>query len=749
MHLGHIPTGALIVAGLGWMAMPPTARAADSTRSDVDSLEEIIVTATKRAERALDVAASISVIGAAELERMHVTSLQDLAAIAPGLVIQSGGSPGQTSIILRGLPALSSGSLVATVIDEVAVGSSASWVEEQIFELDMLPYDIERIEILRGPQGTLYGANSMGGVLKYVTKDPSLTKSELQVGADTFGIKGGGVPGGGARGSWSTPLIEGTLAVRVSLYDQESPGYIANPVRGLHHENTLAQHGGRLAMLWQPATDLTVKLQGIYQRIDSAGDAVVFAALRGSPRDPFYRPGNWLGGDLTYSHAVPEPFSSDVKFVSDTLEWHTAFADLVSVTAYSDKVVAQIQDWSSVIGYLQPILDPSVTSTLNRARYQATVKKVSQEVRLASQSGQRLEWLAGVYYTDERATNDQYLDALDNQLKLIPSLNPFVAAHIPSSYTEAALFGSLTYRITDRFDLTGGMRWLRNRQLVDQEVLPGVYIPGSHSQARSAETPKTYAFSARYHPWPDAMVYLRVASGYRPGTPNLVVPGYPEITAQSNSDTMVNYEIGIKSEFMNRKASLDLAVFKINWSDLQIDIQTSDGRISYVVNAGKVTSEGFEVAATYWPTDAIHLAVNAAYADAFATEAVPAASIFLGTRLPASPKWTAAATIDCRLADLNQWTPHVSGSWRYIAAQYSTLSTAPPPVGLMPGYWWVDIDLRMTKGRYDFSLYAKNLFDKRAFSSGGPGTDNTTGASSFGGVPIQPRVVGLDVRVRL
>src|SRR5258708_9630151 len=397
MNSGHWPAGGLIGAGLGGMAMPPPARAADSTRSDVDSLEEIIVTATKRAERALDVAASISVIGAAELERMHVTSLQDLAAIAPGLVIQSGGSPGQTSIILRGLPALSSGSLVATVIDEVAVGSSASWVEEQIFELDMLPYDIERIEILRGPQGTLYGANSMGGVLKYVTKDPSLTKSELQVGADTFGIKGGGVPGGGARGSWSRPLIEGTLAVLVSLYDQDSPGYIANPVRGLHHENTLAQHGGRLAMLWPPATDLTVKLQGIYQRIDSAGDAVVFAALRGSPRDPFYRPGNWLGGDLTYSHAVPEPFSSDVKFVSDTLEWHTPFADLVSVTAYSAKVVGQIQDWSSVIGYLQPILDPSVTSTLNRARYQATVKKGSQEDRLASQSSQRLALLPRSY----------------------------------------------------------------------------------------------------------------------------------------------------------------------------------------------------------------------------------------------------------------------------------------------------------------------------------------------------------------
>jgi iron complex outermembrane receptor protein len=748
MKWGPLQTGALIVAGLGWMATPLIARAADSTRSDADSLEEIIVTATKRAERALDVAASISVIGAADLERLHVTSLQDLAATAPGFVVTSGGSPGQTSIVLRGLPALSSGSLVATVIDDSAVGSSAANTAESGFELDMLPFDIERIEILRGPQGTLYGANSMGGVLKYVTKDPGLAVSEAQLGGETFGIKGGGgALGTRARGGWSAPLIDGTLAVRGSLYGQESPGYIRNPLRGPHHENALSQHGGRLAMLWQPVTELTIKLQGIYQWINSAGDANIFAELRGTPQDPYYRPGNWLGGDLTHRHVIPEPFSSEVKFFSGTLDWHSAFANLVSVTSYSDKQWWQTLDLSAVLGYLQPILDPNVTSTLNRGRFDARVKRVSQEVRLASEFWQRLEWLAGVYYTDEKDSNDQYLDAIDSQLKLIPALSPFFAAHLPSTYTEFAGFGSLTYKITDQFDLTGGLRWLANKQYLGLDILPGEFIPASNSIQRSAEKPKTYSFGARYRPRPDAMVYFRVASGYRPGGPNGVFPEYPQIPPQTNSDTMVNYEIGIKSELMHRKAALDLAVFKINWSDLQLNVRTRDGDVGYTVNAGRVTSEGFEFAATYWPLDVFHLAVNAAYSNAFATEAVPVAGIFLGTRLPASPRWTAAATFDYRMRDLNQWTPHLSGSWRYIAAQYSSLSTA-PPVGLQPAYSWVDVDLRILKGRYNVSLYAKNLLDKRAFSSGGPGTDNTTHISSFGGVPIQPRVVGLDATAK-
>jgi len=743
----HLKAGALVVAGLG-MAIPLMTRAADAPRSDAGELEEIIVTATKRAERALDVPVSISVIGAGELERLHVTSLQELTAAAPGLIALSGGSVGQTSIILRGLPALNSGSLVATVIDDSAVGSSAAWADESSFELDMLPYDIERIEILRGPQGTLYGANSMGGVLKYVTKYPSLTTTEAQVGGETFTIKGGGTLGASARAMYSMPLVDGTLAVRGSLYGQQTPGYIENPLRGLNHENSLSQSGGRLAMLWQPATDLQVKLQGIYQRTASDGNANTFARLLGTPQDAYYRPGNWLDGDLTYRHVIPEPFSSNLKFISGSLDWRMAFADLISVSSYSDKLTSGTQDFSAVLGYLQPMLDPNVTSTLSRARFDVSVKRFSQELRLTSASGQRLEWLVGAYYSHEKATNNQYVDALDGQLELIPALNPFFAAHIPSSYDEAAVFGTSTYRITDRFYLTAGLRWLTNRQTLAQEILPGGFIPASQSASRSSETPTTYAFGARFRLQPDTMVYLRVASGYRPGTPNSVLPAYPQIPPQTNSDTMVNYEIGLKSELMKRKAAVELAAFKINWSDMQLDIFTPDGHISYATNAGKVTSEGFEFAASYWPTNALRLEANAAYSDAYATEAAPAASIFVGTRLPSSPKWTAAATIEYRMRDWNQWTPQLSATWRYIAAQYSTLSTN-PPLGVVPDYSWVDVDLRMVKGRYSVSLYAKNLLDKRAFNFGGPVTDSTTGASSFEGVPILPRVVGLSASVRL
>ena len=171
---------------------------------------------------------------------------------------------------------------VATILDDSAVGSSTTFAGEPGLQLDLLPYDIERIEILRGPQGTLYGADSMSGVLKYVTKYPSLTGYEAQIGGELFGIKGGGSPGYGARASLGAPLIDGILALRASAYDQQTPGYIRNASRGTNHDNTLAQRGARLAVLWQPSTNLTNYAQkGMFKEFASEmGEAF---ALYGYP----------------------------------------------------------------------------------------------------------------------------------------------------------------------------------------------------------------------------------------------------------------------------------------------------------------------------------------------------------------------------------------------------------------------------------------------------------------------------------
>lgn len=747
---GHVKCGVLVAAGL-LTIVPFVTRAAEVVAPDPGTLEEVIVTAERRPERTLDVPTSVSVISAVDIERLHATSLADLTAAVPGFVIVSGGSPGHATIVLRGFPPSSNGNLVTTLIDDTPAGisSTAEWTGDNGFALDMFPFDIERIEVLRGPQGTLYGPNSMEGLVKYVTRDPSLTVSEGRLGVEGFGIEGGGSLGIGVRGTWSAPLIEGTLGVRASLYDQETPGYIRNPDRGLNHENSLSQHGGRLAMLWQPLSDLRIKLQAIYQRIDSGGNAEAFAEQLGTAQDPYYRPGNWLG-DLTYPHAVPEPFWSEVSLISATVQWHMPFFDLVSTTSYSDKGLANVGDISASVGYVQPILDPNTASTLTENHYHARVRQAAQEIRLESPTGRRFGWQAGAYYTNENAAADDYQTALDEQLEPISALKPFYDSNFPATYTEAALFGTLTYWISERLELTAGLRWQTDRQDLEADWLPyqstfppyPVY-PGGNNSFKFTETRSTYAYGASFRPQPETLLYMRVASGDRPGFMNGIVPHYPEIPPYVKPDTMVSYEIGVKSELVNRKATLDVDLYKMNWSNAQLDLSTPDGQVSYVANAAGALSEGVEFTATYWPSSALRLAGNAAYIDAFVTQAASGLGLGMGARLPLSPRWTAAAMFDYRLRDVGGWTPQLSGSWRYVAAQYSAPSTFPPPVGLVPAYSWTDVAFRLMKSRYELSLYAKNLFDKRAFNNGGPTTNNTTGATYFAGPPLEPRVVGL------
>jgi iron complex outermembrane receptor protein len=747
MKSGYWHCGALIVTGLG-MSVPPKTWAADTPPSGADSLQEVIVTASKRTERAQDVGESISVVGSTELESRHVTSLQDLTGYVPGLVITSGGSPGQTNIALRGFGSID-GPQVATLLDDFAIGSSTAYGSESAYQLDMLPYDIERIEILRGPQGTLYGADSMSGVLKYVTKYPSLTGSESQVGGELFDVKSGGTLGYGARASSSTPLIDGTLAVRASAYDQKTPGYIHNPQRAVGHENTLSQYGGRLALLWQPGVNVTVKLQGIYQKISSAGNAVVFAERLGVSTDPYYHPGAWLGGDLSYSHPVPEPFVSNLQFVSAAIDWNLRFGSLTSATGYSIKQESVAQDFSAYYGYLQQLADPTVTSTSIRFRDEVSVRRFTQEFRLASPTGQDVEWLLGTFFSHERTSDDQYLDALDSRLALVPSLTPFfVGSYDPTTYQESALFGTLTYKITPAFDVTAGLRRLTNKQTVAGNILASVqnfFGPVRHTVDHATGDATNYSLGARYHLSSTTMLYTRVASGYEPGEVNRTFANYPQIPRLTKPDSMVNYEVGVKSEFLDHRVILDLSLYKMNWSDLQINVPTPDGQVTYFINAGKVTTQGFELSAACAPTSALRMEFTAAYMDAFATEALPEIQITPGARF-GLPVWTAAATIDYRLHEVDHWTPHLEASWRYIGSSFANFSSQ-TPLDIIPSWSTLDLSLHLWKRRVDVSVYAKNLFDKRAYSFAFQAMNNTTGATYFSGIVLQSRVIGLAASV--
>ncbi len=692
------------------------------------TIEELVVTAQKRAENVQDVPASISVLGGARIAAIHAIQLTDYATLAPGFQVDSGGAPGRTQLTLRGVSTGSGGSAaVGVYVDDAPVGSSSPFVQGNSFALDLMPYDVDRVEILRGPQGTLYGASTMGGLLKYVLKSPSLDQFQVQIGGDVAGIEGAGRIEAGARLAANVPLVEGKLSVRFSLYDESTPGYIDNALTGRKDENGLDQKGGRVSLLWAPADGTTVKLSAMLQDQNSKG--VAAEAVDGQTLKPLF-------GDLTSSHIAAQPFRQTLDFYDATISHQMDWATLSSTTSYLGKNSKFVDDLTQNFGPLIPVFTAgAVAAGQTPVSTRLSIEKVTQEIRLTSPSHRTFEWLAGLFYTDEVGRDLETLHGLDLQGAAIPGLEPFAVFNEYSRYREFAVFGDATYRLNDAWDVTGGLRWARNWQTNRQDSFGPLVTPSSGG-ARSSQQVVTYMASTRYHFSKDAMAYLRIASGYRPGGPNLPFPGVPPTIS---ADRLVNYEAGLKSEFLDRKLLVDAAVFYIDWKDIQINAVTAGG-FNYITNGGKAKSQGFELQSTLVAAPGLTLGGTLAFTDAKLTDNAPSIGGRSGDRLPLTPEWSGSLTADYRHAIRGDWTGAIGADYRYAGARTSLVASNPDSVRL-PSYGVFGLTAELTNGRYTARLFLKNLTDERALLS----TNSARGAAALAVSILQPRTFGFSL----
>ncbi|NJO12376.1 MAG: TonB-dependent receptor plug domain-containing protein [Gammaproteobacteria bacterium] len=442
-------------------------------------LGEVLVTAQKRSENVQDVPSSVSVFGGEQLERLNAKSLVDYAAYLPGFNINSGGTPGQTTIVLRGVAPVGPGSVVGTYIDDTPLGSSSNYARATIYALDLLPDDIERVEVLRGPQGTLYGAGAMGGLLKYALRNPDLEQFSARVGGETFDIQGAGDMGWGARASLNAPLVTDKLGVRFSGFTQTTAAYSDNAFTGREDINEVEQTGGRAALLWQATDNFSVKLGGLWQR--TKGDNNNYTTLELTGIDP--PTGQPTLGEATAFHPLDEPFRKDLDFYSLTLNWDVGGGSFVSATSYSDTQTVSLQDASQIFGSLYSLLTGGLVPDGNNAfTLGLDLEKWTQELRFASVQGERFEWLVGAFYTEEKSGNRQESVAFDVNNAPIAIFAPFFAfAELPTDYQEIALFGDATFKFSAAFDVTVGLRWAENeqefRQISGGAILPTADVP--------------------------------------------------------------------------------------------------------------------------------------------------------------------------------------------------------------------------------------------------------------------------------
>lgn len=688
------------------------------------TIEEIVVTAQKRAEKIQEVPMAVQAISAAMLDTFHATRLSDFADYVPGLQVTSvRGYPGQNNITIRGIAAGSRGATVATLIDDVPVNSSSALVAGSFVAPDILPYDIARVEVLEGPQGTLYGASALGGVLKYVTVTPDLNTATYRVGADISAIHNGRDPGRGGRALASIPVIPGEFAISVSGGAQYSAGFVDNVATGERSYNPGLQTGGRIVGLWQPNDQLSVKFAVLDDRSDFDGSYSIATTLTGNDLSPTYG---------RYDNYTLLPLTARSRFDLYTLEITYDFGgvSLTSLTGNSsarNKLVLDSSGGFTFLGVLVPVED------------HFDLDKFSQEFRLSSTGDTRLSWTLGGYFTREKGLTSIVAGALDpTTYQSAPGLDPLFADAVVSRYEEYAGFGNAVFKITDAFDLNGGVRFSHDKQtaaeLSSGSLVGGVttatdYNPGT-------EDVTTYSFGARYRFSSKIMVYGRIATGYKPGGNNAVIPQTVDAPRTYDADTLTNYEIGLKSQLLDNRLLLNLSAFHIKWDDLQIS--KTDGVFGFVANSGSATSNGFELATAYWFTQDLKLGLNAAYTDATLDQDEPSLGAVKGDRLPQSAKFNGTITLDYT-SDLGaDYTLQLGAIWRYVGPRNTDFLTQPGSVRL-DSYQSGDLSIGVSHGPWTANLFVRNVANEYAIVNNGGFAD---------GPILQPRLVGLSVDAR-
>jgi outer membrane receptor protein involved in Fe transport len=724
---------------------------AEPTVTDASPLEEIVVTANKRKESIRTVAAAVGVVTGDNLIQQGKGQLSDYVADIPGVSINTLGSPGQSSITIRGIPPLTNGSKVATYIDEAPLGSSGIWAAQSTFQLDLLPFDLDRLELLRGPQGTLYGAGSMGGLLKYALLTPDTANFAIDAGIDVSSIKGAGKIGETVQARVNLPIKQDVLAVSLSGFRDYTPGYIENAYDGRSDVNSDTRYGGRVALVFTPVADLTIKLNALTQRVSSKDDATISflnpEQVTQSDGSVLVRGGQMLGRH-TEDKAFLAPFTSNVDFYSATVNWNPGSLEFVSASSWSHNHIVHVADNTISYGSYLPLfgLDPGLV----RSTLELGLDKFTQEFRVATRSDAPVSGLAGVFYTDERATNNQFVSAFDSSYQPIDVLQPYAGfSHIPTKYREYAAFGDVYWKIGSQVELGAGVRYSDNEQrfdltgsgaLLSLPQSPPTVLP----TVRSSDTNTTYMASAKYQFNEQVMMYARVSSGYAPGGANTPLPGAP---ASVDAEKSTSYEVGIRSQFFDRKATLDLTGYHISWNDIQLPAITDN--VGFTENGGHAVSNGFELSSVISPVAHLNINVTAAYtqAELKSVNGNVATPFVLDTQLLLVPKWTLGLSPDYWWA-LGAWTAKVGGNIRWMDQQYGVEKIVSQPYFILPSATLVDLNASLTKGPLTLRAYIRNLTDRLAPTTGYLNTD-VTGATRQTDLAItQPRTVGVGAIVK-
>jgi len=724
--------GLIITAGNGVSQADISANGAEGMTAD-DAAGDIVVTAQKREERLREVPISISAVTGDQLQRQGVSRFSDYAGYIPGMSLMTSAIPGEGTINLRGVAA--SNSQIATTamyVDDVPTTTHGTWGANGFKPLDLFPYDLERVEVLRGPQGTLYGDSTIGGLVKYVTKTADVNDFSGAAGIEGIAVTGGDGLGGGGRAMINVPLAPGMLGLRVSGFYQKNPGFVSNVLTGKKGINENEQRGLRVAMRVTPSDAFSFDAQWLHTIFEADGRN--YTRLTTGARTPLY-------GDYRYNGFLDEPTRQEFDLASATARYDFGAVNLTSVTGYSRAFRGFTGDQTALTrNWIRTLTGGRVTNGQGLLSVPTTNRKLTQEVRLASGGDQRLSWLIGGYYSAENTRTMQRILPYQADGTLMAELLELSREDVKARYTDLSAFANATFKITDKWEISGG---IRHSRITDEfhDTIVGTFQTGSPTgqefdQIDAKFNATTWSLTTRYIASDDLMMFARAASGFRAGSVNFTWPG---VQKSYDPDNLISYEAGIRADFLDNKASIDLTVYYLDWKDLFITAYTDEvSPLAYQTNGGHANGMGAEFTGTLRPFKGLNLTATAAYYGLKMRENLPTLGASAGDRTPASPAWSGSVLADYSVPLGNDWNLNLGGGVRWVTHTWSRFISDPRTVRL-DGYAVADLNAAISYDRWTVRGYVRNLTN-----------DNTilTDSPPNRAVQMNPRTIGLALDMR-
>jgi iron complex outermembrane receptor protein len=708
------------------------AGAAQAQDNDGSTVDEVIVTASKREETLLKVTGSVSALTGEQLQRQGVNTFSDLISRVPNVSMQDSGGSGVRPII-RGVTSFVGSPTVGMYIDDAAIQSqngyegTASGGSPEVALLD-----IDRVEVLRGPQGTLYGGSAMGGAIKYVMKKPALSGFDAMIRAEGS-LTEDGSPSGAVSFTTGFAPVEGKLGVRISGSYRHAGGFIdqydlatAKVIDEDVDDQNIAV--GRVAVRFDPSPDWSFVAAVISQRTEIGGFHTFSSGL----------------GFRRFDNVTREDGFDRFTMPSLTINGKIGNLELTSATSYFDRFRQQHEDYSVVIPQAIPIAAGFVPMQNQSNR---GLKRFSQELRVRYdlESG-RAGVVLGVYFSDTRTDAHQILTGLGGAALLFDQVTK-------GDLRETALFGEAFFRPIDSVKLTVGLRQSDIKNGFDQRQGSGPFA-GGPSQGERDETPLTPKYNITWDVNDDALVYAQAAKGFRPGGAAGLISELcaPELEARGlsaapgfDSDELWTYEAGAKGRFADRKATFAASVFQTKWSKKPEAVFLSSCGETLNFNVGEVTINGAELETTFQVTPQLTLSGAVGYTNTEFDNSNPDAGFNVGDPVPFAPKWSFSASAQYRFQVMEHDAyARLDYVFRDKALQGSLIqANRSTELAYSDRYSVVNARLGVNFGDWDAEVFADNIGNEHPVASAYIWHPATLDADRI--TTIRPRTVGASI----